>query len=92
MDQAKLEDKVVSLNVRKHGKEPDLDSDDILCFASLLAQHSEIMKKASIKTCQVNQREMYGEIYNMVTSEKGGYSDLSFMVHSPDQVRTLISS
>ena len=37
-------------------------------------------------------RSVHGEIYKMVSSETGGYDDLSFLEYNPDQVRALIKS
>jgi hypothetical protein len=36
--------------------------------------------------------DAYEELYDAVMSEKGGYSDTSFLGHTPDQVKTLFSA
>ena len=36
--------------------------------------------------------DVYKELYNAVVSEKGGYSDTSFLGHTPDQVKTLFTA
>lgn len=36
--------------------------------------------------------DAYEELYDAVTSEKGGYNDTSFLGHTPDQVKTLFSA
>jgi hypothetical protein len=51
-----------------------------------------VLRKRSRNKIAKNVSDMYEEIYSMVTSEKGGYGDLSFLEHSPDQVKTLIMS
>lgn len=50
----------------------------------------ELRKVARSKTAKrvVND---YQILYEAITSEKGGYSDLSFLGHNPDQVKTLLS-
>lgn len=35
--------------------------------------------------------DAYGELYEAVTGEDGGYDDVSFLGHDPNQVRTLLS-
>jgi hypothetical protein len=49
-----------------------------------------VLKKRSKNRIAQNVADMYEEIYTMVTSEQGGYSDLSFMVNDPVQVRALV--
>ena len=49
-----------------------------------------VLRKRSRNKIASNVADMYEEIYNLVSSEKGGYSDLSFLGHSPEQVRSLI--
>ncbi|KAL7521409.1 hypothetical protein ACHAWX_006083 [Stephanocyclus meneghinianus] len=50
----------------------------------------ELRKVARSK---ITQRvvDKYREMFDAITSEKGGYPDLSFLGHDPDQVKTLLS-
>ena len=50
----------------------------------------ELRKSARSKTAQ-RVVDVYQELYNAITSEKGGYADVSFLSHDPDQVKTLVS-
>lgn len=50
-----------------------------------------LRKYARSKVAQ-NVGEMYKEIYDALSSEAGGYNDLSFLEHTPDQVKRLFSS
>jgi len=47
-------------------------------------------KNARVKTAS-NVADAYRRIYEGVHGEKGGYEDLSFLGHHPDQVKTLLS-
>ena len=47
-------------------------------------------KNARVKTA-ANVAHVYRRIYEGVKSERGGYEDLSFLGHHPDQVKTLLS-
>jgi hypothetical protein len=50
----------------------------------------ELRKVARSKTAKRVVNE-YKSLYEAITSEKGGYADLSFLGHDPDQVNTLLS-
>eukprot|EP00804_Cyclotella_cryptica_P026647 CCRYP_019085-RA/>CCRYP_019085-RA protein AED:0.07 eAED:0.08 QI:0/0/0/1/1/1/2/0/825 len=50
----------------------------------------ELRKVARSKIAQ-RVVDKYREIFDAISSEKGGYSDLSFLGHDPDQVKTLLS-
>ena len=50
----------------------------------------ELRKVARSKTAQTVVNE-YRDLYEAITSEKGGYADLSFLGHDPEQVKTLLS-
>ena len=50
----------------------------------------ELRKIARSKTA-ARVVDVYRELYEAITSEKGGYADLSFLGHDPDQVKTLLS-
>ena len=50
----------------------------------------ELRKIARSKTAQ-RVVAVYRELYEAITSDKGGYTDLSFLGHDPDQVKTLLS-
>jgi hypothetical protein len=50
----------------------------------------ELRKVARSKTAKRVVNE-YRKLYDAITSEKGGYADLSFLGHDPDQVCTLLS-
>eukprot|EP00579_Thalassiosira_antarctica_P015733 CAMPEP_0201935274 /NCGR_PEP_ID=MMETSP0903-20130614/35134_1 /ASSEMBLY_ACC=CAM_ASM_000552 /TAXON_ID=420261 /ORGANISM="Thalassiosira antarctica, Strain CCMP982" /LENGTH=919 /DNA_ID=CAMNT_0048475665 /DNA_START=8 /DNA_END=2767 /DNA_ORIENTATION=+ len=50
----------------------------------------ELRKIARSKTAQ-RVVDVYRELYEAITSEKGGYADLAFLGHDPDQVKTLLS-
>jgi len=49
-------------------------------------------KKLARSKTAANVIDVYRKIYDAVMNqEKGGYEDLSFLTHTPDQVRTLLS-
>eukprot|EP00584_Thalassiosira_punctigera_P001332 CAMPEP_0172527940 /NCGR_PEP_ID=MMETSP1067-20121228/2473_1 /TAXON_ID=265564 ORGANISM="Thalassiosira punctigera, Strain Tpunct2005C2" /NCGR_SAMPLE_ID=MMETSP1067 /ASSEMBLY_ACC=CAM_ASM_000444 /LENGTH=900 /DNA_ID=CAMNT_0013311771 /DNA_START=50 /DNA_END=2752 /DNA_ORIENTATION=+ len=50
----------------------------------------ELRKVARSKTA-ARVADVYRELYEAITSEKGGYADLAFLGHNPDQVKTLLS-
>ena len=50
----------------------------------------ELRKLARSKTAKTVVKE-YRDLYEAITSEKGGYADLSFLGHDPEQVNTLLS-
>ena len=50
----------------------------------------ELQKIARSKTAQ-RVVGVYQELYEAIASEKGGYADLAFLGHDPDQVKTLLS-
>ena len=50
-----------------------------------------LRKHARSKVAQ-NIGGLYEEIYDALSSEVGGYRDLSFLEHTPDQVKKLLSS
>jgi hypothetical protein len=50
----------------------------------------ELRKIARSKTAR-RVVDVYQELYDAITSEKGGYADVSFLGHGPDQVKTLLS-
>ncbi|KAL3789305.1 hypothetical protein ACHAWO_004856 [Cyclotella atomus] len=50
----------------------------------------ELRKVARSKTAKRVVDE-YKSLYQAITSEKGGYADVSFLGHDPDQVNTLLS-
>eukprot|EP00585_Thalassiosira_rotula_P008960 CAMPEP_0196147862 /NCGR_PEP_ID=MMETSP0910-20130528/26372_1 /TAXON_ID=49265 /ORGANISM="Thalassiosira rotula, Strain GSO102" /LENGTH=905 /DNA_ID=CAMNT_0041410389 /DNA_START=44 /DNA_END=2761 /DNA_ORIENTATION=+ len=51
---------------------------------------AELRKVARSKTAQ-RVADVYRELYEVITSERGGYADLAFLGHDPDQVKTLLS-
>ena len=50
----------------------------------------EVRKVARSKTAQ-RVVDVYRNLYEAITSERGGYADLAFMGHNPEQVRVLLS-
>mmetsp|Transcript_23235 Transcript_23235/g.56046 ORF Transcript_23235/g.56046 Transcript_23235/m.56046 type:complete len:883 (+) Transcript_23235:32-2680(+) len=50
----------------------------------------ELRKIARSKTAE-RVAEVYRELHEAITSEKGGYADLAFLGHDPNQVKTLLS-
>jgi hypothetical protein len=50
----------------------------------------EVRKIARSKTAQ-RVVEVYQELFDAITGTMGGYADLAFMGHDPDQVKTLLS-
>ena len=50
----------------------------------------ELRKVARSKTAQ-RVVDVYRELHAAITSEKGGYANLSFLEHDPNQVQTLMS-
>lgn len=50
----------------------------------------ELRKFARSKTA-LRVVDVYRELYDAMTSEKGGYADFAFLGHEPDQVKTLLS-
>ncbi|KAL7524497.1 hypothetical protein ACHAXR_000598 [Thalassiosira sp. AJA248-18] len=50
----------------------------------------ELRKIARSKTAQ-RVVDVYRDLYEAIASNKGGYGDLSFLGHDPDQVKTLLS-
>ena len=50
----------------------------------------ELRKIARSKTAQ-RVVDVYKDLYEAITSAKGGYTDTSFLGHVPDQVKTLLS-
>lgn len=50
----------------------------------------ELRKIARSKTAQ-RVVDVYQELYDAITSEKGGYADVAFLGHDPEQVKTLLS-
>jgi len=50
----------------------------------------ELRKIARSKTAE-RVVVVYQELYEAMTSERGGYTDTSFLGHDPDQVKTLLS-
>jgi len=51
---------------------------------------AQLRKIARSRTAQI-VIDAYQEVYKALTSEKGGYSDLSFLEHEPNQVKALLS-
>ena len=51
---------------------------------------AEVRQIARSKTAQ-RVVDVYQELYEAITSEKGGYADLSFLAHDPNNVRTLLA-
>lgn len=49
-----------------------------------------LRKIARSKTAQ-RVVDVYQELYDAITSDKGGYADVSFLSHDPDQVQKLLS-
>lgn len=50
----------------------------------------EVRKVARSKTAQ-RVVDVYRELFEAITGDGGGYADLAFMGHDPDQVKTLLS-
>lgn len=50
-----------------------------------------MLKKNCRKMTATNVAEAYEKIFDMMSSDRGGYDDLSFLIHKPDQVKTLLS-
>mmetsp|Transcript_8424 Transcript_8424/g.10653 ORF Transcript_8424/g.10653 Transcript_8424/m.10653 type:complete len:875 (+) Transcript_8424:213-2837(+) len=50
-----------------------------------------VLRKRARNKIAENVVEVYREIYEMVTSEQGGYGDMTFLGHSPEQVKALLS-
>ena len=50
----------------------------------------ELRKVARSRTAQ-QVLDVYQELYSAITSESGGYADLSFLAHDPEQVKALLS-
>jgi hypothetical protein len=50
-----------------------------------------LRRLARSKICD-NVVQVYSDLYNAMNSEKGGYDDLSFLGHTPEQVKTLFSA
>ena len=50
----------------------------------------EVRKAARSRTAE-RVADAYEELYEAATGERGGYRDLSFLGHTPAQVRTLLS-
>ena len=50
----------------------------------------EVRKIARSKTAQ-RVVDVYRELYVAISGDRGGYADLAFMGHDPDQVKTLLS-
>jgi hypothetical protein len=50
----------------------------------------EVRKIARSKTAQ-RVVDVYQELFDAITGNMGGYTDLAFMGHNPDQVKTLLS-
>mmetsp|Transcript_55303 Transcript_55303/g.82263 ORF Transcript_55303/g.82263 Transcript_55303/m.82263 type:complete len:902 (-) Transcript_55303:243-2948(-) len=50
-----------------------------------------MLRKRSRGTIATNVSNEYARLYDMITGERGGYNDLSFLGHNPNQVRTLLS-
>jgi hypothetical protein len=49
------------------------------------------MNRARSKICD-NVVHVYSDLYHSMNREKGGYDDLSFLGHTPEQVKTLFSA
>jgi hypothetical protein len=50
----------------------------------------EVRKIARSKTAE-RVVDVYRELYVAISGDRGGYADLAFMGHDPDQVKTLLS-
>jgi hypothetical protein len=50
-----------------------------------------LRRLARSKICD-NVVQVYSDLYHAMSSEKGGYDDLSFLGHTPEQVKTLFSA
>jgi len=51
---------------------------------------AQLRKIARSRTAQI-VIDLYQEVYGALSSERGGYSDLSFLEHDPNQVKALLS-
>ena len=51
-----------------------------------------VLRRAARSKIADNVVRTYEELYNAMRSEKGGYDDLSFLGHTPEQVKTLFSA
>jgi hypothetical protein len=51
---------------------------------------AQLRKLARSRTAQI-VIDVYQEVYKVLTSERGGYTDLSFLEHEPNQVKALLS-
>jgi len=51
-----------------------------------------VLRKRARNKIAENVLNIYEEIYNIVSGENGGYSDLKFLEHNPDQVKALLQS
>jgi hypothetical protein len=50
-----------------------------------------LRRLARSKICD-NVVHVYSDLYHAMNREKGGYDDLSFLGHTPEQVKTLFSA
>ncbi len=51
---------------------------------------AELRKTARSRTAEI-VIDVYQSVYDALTSERGGYADLSFLAHDPSQVKALLS-
>ena len=51
-----------------------------------------VLRKLARQKISASVVDVYAELYDAVVSDKGGYSDTSFLGHTPDQVKTLFSA
>ena len=51
-----------------------------------------VLRKMARTKIASNVVNLYDELYDDIISEKGGYDDMSFLGHTPDQVKTLFGA
>eukprot|EP00543_Licmophora_paradoxa_P006246 CAMPEP_0202447594 /NCGR_PEP_ID=MMETSP1360-20130828/6363_1 /ASSEMBLY_ACC=CAM_ASM_000848 /TAXON_ID=515479 /ORGANISM="Licmophora paradoxa, Strain CCMP2313" /LENGTH=225 /DNA_ID=CAMNT_0049064765 /DNA_START=1 /DNA_END=678 /DNA_ORIENTATION=+ len=79
----------------------DLDSNLKEFYASLYSPpipafentiRDPVLRKLARNKIASNVVNVYEELYEAIVSEKGGYDDVSFLAHTPDQVKTLFAA
>ena len=98
MDSVYIEGMTMSSHPGLSGKEMEMAMKKF--FSSLFSppipsfedtiKDSQLRKIARSRTAQI-VISAYQEVYEMATSERGGYTDLSFLEHDPNQVKALLS-